>query len=65
MDLIEGTEHGDNIGYINWSAVTAVTARFVPERPADDDDQPQAPKSPYGVAARIKAANAITRDRHR
>ena len=27
MDLISDTEHGDSIGFIDWSAVTAVTWR--------------------------------------
>lgn len=29
--LIEGTEHGDSVGYIDWSQVAAVTWRFAPE----------------------------------
>ena len=31
MDLIEGTEHGDSIGFIDWSAVLAVTWRKAAE----------------------------------
>lgn len=27
MDLIEGTNHGDSIGFIDWPAVLAVTWR--------------------------------------
>ena len=32
MDVITGTEHGDTIGFIDWSEVGAVSWRFCPER---------------------------------
>ena len=31
MDLVTDTEHGDTMGFIDWSAVVAVTWRFAPE----------------------------------
>lgn len=30
MVVIDDTEHGDSIGYIDWSAVAAVTWRYAP-----------------------------------
>jgi hypothetical protein len=73
MDLIEGTEHGDNVGFIDWDAVIALTYRFAPEKPIDDDEplavEPEI-KTPRrrrdnGLSSRIRAAKAITRDMRR
>lgn len=36
MDLLEGPQYGDTIGYIDWTAVKAVTWRQTKTR--DDDD---------------------------
>lgn len=30
MEYITGTEHGDTVGFIDWSEVAAVTWRFAP-----------------------------------
>jgi hypothetical protein len=30
MDLITGTEHGDTLGFIDWSEIKAVSWRFAP-----------------------------------
>ena len=46
MDLLEGTEHGDNLGFINWSAVLAVTYRFAPEKPVEEPDPMPQPEPP-------------------
>lgn len=30
MDLIEGTEHGDSLGFIRWSEAIAIAWRYAP-----------------------------------
>ena len=40
-ELITGSEHGDTIGFLDWSAVTAVTWRFAPLVEEENGDHPR------------------------